>query len=494
GIDVFRIFDALNDNRNLRVAIEEVNRQGRHAQGAICYTTSPIHTTERFVEQGLELEAMGCDSICIKDMAGLLTPHTTAELVDALNQALSIPLHLHSHDTSGLASMCHLKAIENGCLHIDTAISALAGGTSHPPTESLVAALRNTPHDSGLDLESLQEIGFYFREVRKKYARFESDYTGVDTRVQINQVPGGMVSNLANQLREQGALIRMNEVLSEIPRVRAELGYPPLVTPSSQIVGTQAVFNVLGNERYENVTREVKAYLGGHYGKAPGEIDVALQQKVLGEESPILERPADYLADEMPQAAIKSQPYAKSEEDQLIVALFNEVGLNFLKQRASGTLQAESLQVEEKQEPVSQTIGREYTLQLDGDLRAEPFHIRITGDKSEGESRHILLEVDGQREEVIISDGVIQASAFATQQRPTPQGEGDITTTMPGLIVEILVSEGDRVERGTPLFVIEAMKMQSEISSPVAGTIETLYIGKDDHVESGETLISITQQ
>jgi pyruvate carboxylase subunit B len=216
GIDVFRIFDALNDNRNLRVAIDTVKESGRHAQGAICYTTSPIHTIPRFVEQAQELEQMGCDSLCIKDMAGLLTPQATAELVAALKQTLTIPLHLHSHSTSGLASMCHLKAIENGCLHIDTAISSLAGGTSHPPTESMVAALRDTPHDSGLDLEALQEIGFYFREVRRKYQRFESDYTGVDTRVQVNQVPGGMISNLANQLRDQGALTRMNEVLTEI--------------------------------------------------------------------------------------------------------------------------------------------------------------------------------------------------------------------------------------------------------------------------------------
>ena len=492
GIDVFRIFDALNDNRNLRVAIESVKEAGRHAQGAICYTTSPIHTIERFVEQAQELEAMGCDSLCIKDMAGLLTPHATAELIAALNQSLTIPLHLHSHATSGLASMCHLKAIENGCLHIDTAISALSGGTSHPPTESLVAALRGTPYDTGLDLEALQEIGFYFHEVRKKYARFESDYTGVDTRVQLNQVPGGMISNLANQLREQGALKRMNEVLTEIPRVRADLGYPPLVTPSSQIVGTQAVLNVLANKRYENVTREVKAYLGGHYGRAPGEVEHSLQQQVLNGETPISQRPADLLQEGMPTAAAQAQGLAHGEEDQLIVALFEQVGLAFLQQREAGTLKAEPLEAAAADDAVSRASGREFTLQLPDDLQAERYHIKITGGEIRDGQRCISLEVDGEAEEVIVTDGDSH-DAGGHNGRPAPRAAGDVTTTMPGLIVEVMVSEGDKVEQGTPLFVIEAMKMQSEIASPVAGTIDKLYIGKDDHVEPGETLIAIKQ-
>ncbi len=491
GIDVFRIFDALNDNRNLRVAIETVKETGRHAQGAICYTTSPIHTTERFVEQARELEAMGCDSLCIKDMAGLLTPQATADLVRALNEALTIPLHLHSHATSGLAAMCHLKAIENGCLHIDTAISALAGGTSHPPTESMVAALHNTPFDSGLDLEALQEIGFYFREVRNKYHRYESAYTGVDTRVQLNQVPGGMISNLANQLREQGALTRMNEVLAEIPKVRADLGYPPLVTPSSQIVGTQAVLNVLGNKRYETITREVKAYLGGHYGRAPGEINRELQQQVLSNESPIEERPADHLEDEMADAAERAGAFAKSEEDQLIVALFGEVGIDFLKQREAGTLQPEPLEAESEAGPLAQSIGREFSIQMADDLQGGRYRIKITGGEIQGEARRIALEVDGEHEDVIVSDGV--TTQHPESRRPAPQGAGDVATTMPGLIVEVLVKEGEKVEKGTPLFVIEAMKMQNEIAAPVAGTVEKINIGKDDHVEPGETLIAIKQ-
>ena len=490
GIDVFRIFDALNDNRNLRVAIETVKETGRHAQGAICYTTSPIHTTELFVEQAQELEAMGCDSLCIKDMAGLLTPQATAELVTALKQSLSIPLHLHSHDTSGLASMCHLKAIEHGCLHIDTAISALSSGTSHPPTESMVAALRDTPFDTGLELEALQEIGFYFREVRRKYRRFESEYTGVDTRVQLNQVPGGMISNLANQLREQGALKRMNEVLAEIPRVRADLGYPPLVTPSSQIVGTQAVLNVLSEKRYANTTREVKAYLAGHYGKAPGEINKTLQREILGDETAIEGRPADQLPLEMDAATVQVQELAAGDEDRLIVALFNEVGLNFLSHRKAGTLQAEPLELTE--ETIASSIGREFTVTLQDNLQGKPYRIKITGGQTQEATRLFELEVDGEREVVIVSDGGI-TTAPSSSDRPAPQEPGDITSTMPGIIAEVLVKVGSQVQKGAPLFVIEAMKMQSEITSPVTGHVEQIYIHKDDHVEAGETLIAIRQ-
>ncbi|MCK5530222.1 MAG: pyruvate carboxylase subunit B, partial [Halopseudomonas aestusnigri] len=253
GIDVFRIFDAMNDVRNLKVAIEAVKAAGKHAQGTIAYTTSPVHTVETFVQQAKDMAAMGIDSIAIKDMAGLLTPFATGDLVKALKAELDLPVFIHSHDTAGLAAMCQLKAIENGADHIDTAISSMAWGTSHPGTESMVAALKGTPYDTGLDLELLQEIGMYFHAVRKKYHQFESDFTGVDTRVQVNQVPGGMMSNLANQLKEQGALDRIQDVFAEIPRVREDLGFPPLVTPTSQIVGTQAVLNVLTGERYKSI-------------------------------------------------------------------------------------------------------------------------------------------------------------------------------------------------------------------------------------------------
>ena len=270
GIDVFRIFDALNDLRNLETSIKAVKKAGKHAQGAISYTTSPVHGIEGFVNDAIKLQEMGCDSITIKDMASLLTPTTASNLVEALSKDISIPLHIHSHATAGLASMSQLKAIEKGCLHIDTAISSFAEGASHPSTESMVAALHDSEFSTGLNLSQLQEIGFYFKEVRKKYHQFESEFTGQDTRVQVNQVPGGMISNLSNQLREQGELKRINEVLDEIPRVRKDLGYPPLVTPTSQIVGTQAVLNVMTGERYKTITNEVKNYLLGQYGKAPG--------------------------------------------------------------------------------------------------------------------------------------------------------------------------------------------------------------------------------
>jgi pyruvate carboxylase subunit B len=299
GIDVFRIFDALNDVRNLETSINAVRKAGKHAQGTICYTTSPAHGVEQFVTMARQLTDMGCDSIAVKDMAGLLTPLVTAELFDALTSAISLPIHLHMHATAGVAEMCQLKAIENGCRHIDTAISAFAGGASHPPTESMVAALRNTPWDTGLDLKALQEIGFYFREVRKKYHQFESDRTGLDTRVQVYQVPGGMISNLDTQLREQGSLNRIEEVLQEIPRVREDLGYPPLVTPTSQIVGAQAVLNVLTGERYKTFSNEVKLYLQGRYGRAPGKVNSTVRQQAICNEYVIDVRPSDLLGNEM---------------------------------------------------------------------------------------------------------------------------------------------------------------------------------------------------
>ena len=250
GVDVFRIFDAMNDLRNLEVSVKAVIKAGKHAQGAICYTVSPVHTIEHFVQQAVELEKMGCHSIALKDMAGLLVPVRAAELFAALSKAVKLPLHFHSHTTVGVANISMYKAVENGARHIDTAISSMSWGTSHSPTESMVVAFRDTPYDTGLDLPLLQEIGMYFHAVRKKYHQYESEYNGIDTRVQTSQVPGGMISNLSQQLKEQGALHRMHEVLAEIPRVREDLGFPPLVTPTSQIVGTQAVLNVLSGKRY----------------------------------------------------------------------------------------------------------------------------------------------------------------------------------------------------------------------------------------------------
>ena len=497
GMDVFRIFDALNDLRNLTVSIEAVKKAGKHAQGTICYTVSPVHTIESFVAQAKELESMGCDSIAIKDMASLLTPMVAADLVKAMVAAVDVPIHLHSHSTSGLAEMCHLKAIENGCRHIDTAISSLGGGTSHSPTESMVAALRGTEYDTGLDLEALQEIGMYFYTVRKRYHQFESDYTGVDTRVQVNQVPGGMMSNLANQLKEQNALDRMKEVLAEIPQVRADLGYPPLVTPTSQIVGTQAVLNVLTGKRYQNMTNEVKRYLQGGYGRSPAPVDVILQQQAIGREDVIDCRPADLLSPEMERLRSEISELAQSEEDVLTYAMFPEIGRQFLEQRAAGNLKPEPLEPPASREAAPEAAPTEFNLVLHG----ESFHIKVTGTgHKEQAERHFYLTVDGVPEEVVVQTldqvvltGGAQGAVKATigGKRPKATKEGHVSTSMPGNIVQVLVKEGDMVTAGQPVLVTEAMKMETEVQAPIAGKVTGVYVSKGDSVTPGEALLEI---
>jgi len=398
GMDVFRIFDALNDLRNLETAIAATRRAGKHAQGTLCYTVSPVHSVEGFVEQAKELARMDCDSIAIKDMAGLLTPEVTAELVRAIKGAVKLPLHLHCHATSGLAEMCQLKAIEEGCDHVDSAISSLAGGPSHPPTESLVVALKGLGLDPGYDLAALEEIAAYFWEVRKKYRRFEPEYVGPDPRVHIHQVPGGMISNLYNQLKEQGALERLDEVLAEIPKVREDLGYPPLVTPTSQIVGTQAVINVLAGERYQTITNEVKRYLQGGYGRPPAAVNPVLQQRAVGKEEVIDCRPADLLKAEMEELRHQIGELAKSAEDVLIYALFPDVGRQFLEQRASGTLQPEPIEMPEG-EGGSRAAPTEFNIHLHG----ETYHVRVTGTGPKNQpERHFYMFVDGVPEEVLI--------------------------------------------------------------------------------------------
>jgi len=500
GMDVFRIFDALNDLRNLRTAIEATKQAGKHAQGTICYTISPVHNIDGFVAMGRELQAMGCDSICIKDMAGLLTPYVTGELVKALTDEVDLPLHLHCHATAGQSEMCHLKAIENGCRNVDTAVSSFAGGTSHPPTESLVAALRHTDHETGLDLEAIQEIGLYFYGVRKKYNHFESDYTGVDTRVQVNQVPGGMISNLANQLREQNALDRMNEVLSEIPVVREDLGYPPLVTPTSQIVGTQAVLNILTGQRYQTITNEVKSYLQGGYGKAPATVNPTLQQQAVGSEELIECRPADLLKPELDKLRDEIGPLAESEEDVLSYIMFPEVARKFLEERQAGTLQPEPIEPMNRRAEDKEK-GNAAPTEFNINLHGECYNVKVTGAGHRGESkRHFYFTVDGVPEEVLIetldevvldggAKGAVKSSIAG--KRPKPTAEGHVTTSMPGNIVEVLVKEGDHVEVGQPVLVTEAMKMETEIQSPVAGVVKEIYVQNGDAVSPDETLLEI---
>ena len=493
GIDIFRIFDALNDLRNVRVAVAAVKAAGKHAQGTICYTTSPVHSTEKFVALAKDLEAMGCDSIVIKDMAGLLTPMVSADLVAQLTRAVELPIHLHCHATAGLAEMCQLKAIENGCRHIDTALSAFAGGASHPPTESIVAALRGSEYDTALDLAALQDIGFYFRTVRKKYHQFESEFTGLDTRVQINQVPGGMISNLLHQLREQGALHRMNEVLEEIPRVREDLGFPPLVTPTSQIVGTQAVLNVLTGARYKTITNEVKLYLQGRYGQAPGAVNPVVRQQAIGNEDVIDVRPADLLRDEMETLREAIGALAHTEEDVLIYAMFPDLGRDFLENRKAGTLKPEPL------EPLptahdQQSLG---PVEFNVTLHGETYNIRITGTGHTGQNkRPFYVSVDGVTEEILVETleelpGAHTPHGKTGSGRPRATAPGHVTTSMPGTIIDVLVKKGDVVKAGDAMLVTEAMKMETEVQAPIAGTVLEVHVAKGDSVNPDEALVEI---
>lgn len=499
GVDVFRIFDAMNDLRNLKTSIDAVIKSGKHAQGAICYTVSPVHTIEHFVEQAQELEKMGCHSLCIKDMAGLLTPVRTAELFSALSKAVKLPLSFHSHTTVGIANICMYEAVKNGARHIDTANSALSWGTSHSPTESMVVAFRDTPYDSGLDLELLQEIGFYFHEVRKKYHQYESEYTGVDTRVQISQVPGGMISNLSNQLKEQNELHRMNEVLDEIPRVREELGFPPLVTPTSQIVGTQAVLNVITGKRYKSITNEVKLYLQGYYGRAPGKINEAVRTKAIGSQKPIDCRPADLLEPELQQLRKDIGKLAASEEDVLTYAMFPDVGRKYLEERASGTLAPEILQ------PVSAgggSTGQNAPSEFNVTMHGETYHIRVKGVGHQAEEqRPFYVMVDGVPEEILVEtlaetvvgdDTSSSAPPSSGSRRPKAQKEGDVTSSMPGTIVDVMVESGQTVKAGDPVLVIEAMKMENEVPAPVSGTVQAVHVSKGDSVTPDEALIEIS--
>ena len=336
GIQVFRVFDALNDVRNMRRAMEVVKREGAHAQGTVCYTISPVHDVDTFVEMAHVLEGMGADTICVKDMAGLLSPYVAYELVGRLKAEIAVPIQLHTHYTSGMAMAAVLKAVEAGVDIVDTAISSLAMVTSQPPTEPLVRILQETPRDTGLDLDQLIEISNYFAEVRKKYAAFESGMKGVDVRVLQFQIPGGMLSNLVSQLREQGAEDRYAEVLEEVPRVRQEMGYPPLVTPSSQIVGTQATLNVVLGERYKVIPTEIKNYVRGYYGRPPAPIDPEIQALVIGDEEPIDCRPADLIEPGLEQARAEIGDLAQSEEDVISYALFPQVARPFLERRRDG--------------------------------------------------------------------------------------------------------------------------------------------------------------
>ena len=337
GIDIFRVFDALNDIRNMEVAIRTVKKSGKHAQGTISYTISPVHTVEHFVELARKLAELDCDSICVKDMAGMLAPEPAFELISALKKEVGLPVHLHSHSTSGMVMMTYLRACEAGVDILDTAFSPLAWGTSQPPVESVVAALKGTAFDTGLDLELLSEIAAYFRDLREKYydplKLVDPKSERVDASIIVHQIPGGMFSNLLEQLREQKAIDKLKDVLEEVPRVRRELGYPPLVTPTSQLVGTQAVLNVISGRRYNVVPKEVRDYVKGLYGKPPGPIDPKIKKKIIGDELPITRRPADLLEPGLENIPEDVKPLIESEEDKITYALFPKQAVDFFKRR-----------------------------------------------------------------------------------------------------------------------------------------------------------------
>ncbi len=504
GVDVFRIFDAMNDLRNMRVSIEAVKKSGKMAEGAISYTTSPVHDIPHFVELAKGLADFGCDTIAIKDMAGLLTPSAAFELVTAIRAATGLAVHTHSHATSGLASMTQLKAIEAGSTIIDTCISAFAEGASHPTTESMVAALAGTQYDTGIKLDDLEEIAAYFREIRKIYWQYESNFTGVDPRVLISQVPGGMISNLSNQLKEQGALDRMDEVLAEIPRVREDLGYPPLVTPTSQIVGSQAVINVLTGGRYKTITNEVKLYMQGRYGKAPGTINETVRGMAIADQEVITCRPADLIADEMDKLRSEIEDVSKSEEDTLTYAMFPDLGRTFLQERNAHTLTPETLlPIEAKSAgDCTRYAADEFRVTLHG----ETYHIRLTGTGHGSQTeRPYYVSVDGITEEVFVealneveisANGSSTGKAKSTQKasstgRPRPTHAGHVTTAMPGNIVDVLVSTGQKVLAGEAVLVIEAMKMENEIQASISGTVINLFVVKGDAVTPDQVLLEI---
>ncbi len=499
GIDIIRIFDALNDLRNLKTSTKVAKRLGVHVQLAIAYTISPVHSIEYFVELAKKMEDMGCDSLCIKDMAGLLTPFVTYNLVKKIKENVKVPLHLHTHDTGGFASMNLLKAIEAGVDMIDTAISPLASGSSHAPTESIVASLQDTEYDTGLNLELLGEIADYFRETVKKYKKFKSDLTNIDTGVIVWQIPGGMLSNLANQLKEQDSLHLIKKVLMEVPNVRRDLGYPPLVTPTSQIVGTQATLNVLTGERYKVITTETKNYLRGAYGTPPGKINRELLRKAIKKDEIIRVRPADLLEPELEKATKEIGNKAKSVEDVLSYALFPNIALEFFELREQGKLKPVDIEDTSSEEvhPLPKIASSEFVIKLHGDS----YHVKIAGVGPKGEGpRPFFIKVNNKLEEVLVEslmevvtapEGQIIPPAKIEGIRPKAKKIGDITTPIPGKIRGIKVQEGQHVKEGDVLLIIEAMKLENEVHSPISGTVKKIYVKIGDDVNPQETLLVI---
>lgn len=500
GINVLRIFDALNDYRNIKTAVKATLRAGGKVEGTVCYTTGPVYNNEIFVDMAKKLEDMGCDTICVKDMAGLLAPYDAFDLVSRLKKAVRLPIHLHCHETSGMATSTYLKAAEAGADIIDCAISSLASGTSQPPTESVVNLFKGTEMDTGLDLRVLAEIASYIRDIRKKYHDYESEYTGVDPAVLIFQVPGGMISNLASQLKEQNALERMQDVLDEVPRVREDFGYPPLVTPSSQIVGTQATLNVLTGERYKVITSETRNYLKGLYGTPPAPINAEVRKKAIGDEEFIECRPADLLEPEWGKAQKELEGRNLSEEDVLSYIMFPKPALEFFDLREKGALPTDLPAIKKEEEaaqPASHLAPSEFNIQVHG----ETYHVKIggTGHKGNGK-RPYFIYLDDQLEEVLVESlvevvpsvvGQIEPGVGGHSRRPKAADEGDVTAPMPGTVIRVKVKVGDEVKAGDTVLVVEAMKMENEVHTPVGGTVKQIYVKEGDSINPDEVLVAV---
>lgn len=483
GIDVFRVFDAMNDMRNIETALKAVKKVGKHAQGTLSYTISPVHNIETWVDLGKRIEDMGADSIAIKDMAGLLKPYDGYELVKRLKSSCSIPIHMQSHATTGLAHATILKCVEAGIDNVDTAISSMSMTYGHSPTETLVATLEGTDRDTGLDLMLLEDIANYFREIRKKYAKFEGSLKGVDARILTAQVPGGMLTNMENQLREQNAADRFDEVLAEIPRVREDLGFIPLVTPTSQIVGTQSVINVLSGERYKSISNETRGVLRGEYGATPAPMNKELQARVLEDgEEPITCRPADLLKPEFENlkrelnklASEKDIALAEGErhvDDVLTYALFPQIGLKFLQNRGNP----------DAFEPVP--TGKE-TATVTADNGEEVYTVTV-----EGEAYTVTVSNGGDLTGIV----PVGAKGGANTSAPSAGAGGgtEVKAPLAGNIFRVMVSPGQQVEEGDTLLVLEAMKMETQVSAAQSGIVGAINVKEGDVVAVGDVLLTI---
>ena len=477
GVDVFRIFDALNDMRNLETAVKATLKVGKHAQGTISYTVSPVHTMNLWVDMGRQIEDMGAHSICIKDMAGLLKPYVGFELVTRLKEALEIPVHMQCHATTGMSTATCLKAAEAGIDNIDTSISSMSMTYGHSPTEALVAILQDTGRDTGLDLHLLEEIAAYFRDVRKKYAQFEGGLRGIDSRILVAQVPGGMLTNLENQLREQNAGEKLDDVLDEIPRVREDLGMLPLVTPTSQIVGTQAVINVLSGERYITISKETAGILKGEYGATPAAVNAELQAQVLEGADPITCRPADLLepevehqTEELTQLAAEKGIRLAADviDDVLTYALFPQIGTKFLENRDNP----------DAFEPAPDA----------------PAAVAVPTPATAAGPAVYNVRVNGKSFTVEVAEGgqlsTVQPAAPAAVAPAKAAGDA-VNAVLAGNIFKVHVTPGAAVAKGDPLLVVEAMKMETVVAAPRAGTVTDVYVAEGDAVAVGDPLVAI---